>query len=92
MRWFAKKGLTGQLSVRYQRIDEPSPLLIARSGAFDGNYFEPPSTMSQMGFSAGCWRITGRVRTVSLSFVVQVVLGEGQAAERSGPRLREARG
>jgi hypothetical protein len=76
LRWFAKKGLTGRLSVRYQRIDAPSPLLVARSGTFDGDYFEPPSTMSQMGFSAGCWRITGRVLTVRLTFVVQVVMGE----------------
>ena len=77
MRWFAKEGLTGRFSVRYQRIDQPSALLVARTGYLgNGNYGEALSTMSQMAFSPGCWRITGRVRDVSLSFVVQVLLGD----------------
>ena len=78
MRWFAKEGLSGSvLAVRYRRIDQPSALLLARTGSLsNGNYGQPLSTMSQMSFSAGCWRVTGRVRKVSLGFVVRVVLGD----------------
>jgi hypothetical protein len=75
--WFAARALSGStLRVRYRRVDEPSTTLVARTGALDnGNYGQPLSTMSQMSFLAGCWRITGLAGKVSLSFVVQVVLG-----------------
>ena len=76
MLWYARKGLAGQLVVRYRRINEPSGPLTARSGYFSGRYGEPNSTMSQMSFVPGCWQITGRVRKVQLRFVVWVVLNE----------------
>ena len=75
MRWFAKSGLPGSFSVRYWRLDEPSAILVARAGSFGYSYGAVRSTMSQMSFSAGCWRIVGRVRNASLSFVVQVEPG-----------------
>jgi hypothetical protein len=75
MRWFAKSGVSGSFGVRYWRLDEPSAVLVARAGSFGYSYGAVRSTMSQMSFSAGCWRIVGRLRNVSLSFVVQVAQG-----------------
>ena len=75
MRWFAKSGLPGTFSVRYWKLDEPSAILVARAGSFGYSYGAVRSTMSEMSFAAGCWRIVGRLRNASLSFVVQVESG-----------------
>jgi hypothetical protein len=74
--WLPRKGFTGQLTVRGERLDGPGKLNVisvnwgyASSGpAADGSW------ASAVRFpSAGCWRITGRVRDVSLTYVVRVV-------------------
>lgn len=75
MLWVAKEGVSGSLRVQYRALDPPSPLVTARAGMLTG-YDRPNATMSQMSFSPGCWQITGRAQDVSLSFVVQVVLGD----------------
>lgn len=75
MRWFARSGLPGTFSVRYWKLDGPSAILVARAGSFGYSYGAVRSTMSQMSFAVGCWRIVGRLRNVSLSFVVQVESG-----------------
>jgi hypothetical protein len=72
--WAAKEGLSGRLAAKYRVVDSPATPLTARTGWFSG-YERPNSTMSQMSFKPGCWQITGRVRDVSLSFVVEVMLG-----------------
>jgi hypothetical protein len=75
LRWWAKDGVSGRLSVRYRPLDPPSAPLTARSGTFLGE--DRQSTMSQMSFEPGCWQITGRLLDATLSFVVQVVRGSG---------------
>jgi hypothetical protein len=74
MRWRAKEGGSAPFTVRYRLLDPPSAPLTARTGTFGGSY-GPASTMSQMGFTAGCWQITGRLRDVNLGFVTKVVIG-----------------
>lgn len=71
MRWLASPGVSGPLTVWYRLLDPPSAPLTARTGTLNGS----DSTMSQMSFEPGCWQITGRLDDVSLSFVVQVMLG-----------------
>lgn len=65
-------GLFSPLAVRYVRIDVRGPVLDAREvpGTLTG--FPGPSWASRMSFTVGCWKITGRVADVSLSFVVKV--------------------
>jgi hypothetical protein len=71
--WIAR-GVHGDLEVQVQRLDAPAPVLSPDvvSGRLSGWF--GPSWASRMRFSsAGCWRVTGRVDDVSLSFVVKVV-------------------
>lgn len=65
----------GHLTVEYRMFDSAGPPLTARTST--DTLYGPASTMAQMGFTPGCWQITGRVGDLSLSFVVQVVLGTG---------------
>lgn len=71
--WLPHRGLTGQLEVRGERLDRPGELHVL--GAFWGHSSTGRgSWMSPVEFpSLGCWRITGRVGDVSLTYVVQVV-------------------
>ena len=62
-----------------ERIDAAAPPLQAlgvNTGSFAGA--ANPSHMSPVGFpSAGCWRLTARLRDLSLVYVVQVVVASG---------------
>lgn len=71
--WAGKEGLDGKMVVRYRKLYPPSEWLTTlRTGWFREGYRVWPS---QMDFTPGCWQIVGRIRDVSLSFVVSVVLG-----------------
>ena len=62
----------GPLTVKGERLDAPSPpmrVLAVRWGT--GNSWRTASTFP----SEGCWRITGRVDDIALSYVVKVVAG-----------------
>lgn len=77
--WVAKEwGRT--LSVNYRTLDTPSAPITAPvvSGTLSG--YDGPSWASRMSFQPGCWQISGRLGDVSLSFVVQVVLGNNSGA------------
>jgi hypothetical protein len=77
MIWGAN-GVDGKFSVRYQRLDVPATTIAAETIRGTWHGFEgTASWASRMYFSEGCWRVTGRVRDVSLSFVVQVVRPPG---------------
>jgi hypothetical protein len=74
--WLPRKGFTGQLTVRGERLDAPGKLEVL--GVFWGYASSGPaatgSWASAVRFpTAGCWRITGRVRDIALSYVVKVV-------------------
>jgi hypothetical protein len=75
--WLPRKGFTGTLTVRGERIDAPGRLNVL---SVNWGYSYAPgkqprgSWASAVTFpSEGCWRITGRVRDVSLTYVVRVV-------------------
>lgn len=72
--WVAKQWLSG-LAVHYRMLDPPSAPVTAQvvSGTLSG--YDGPSWASRMSFQPGCWQISGRLGDVSLSFVVQVMLG-----------------
>jgi hypothetical protein len=73
--WWAV-GVKGRLTIRGQRLDARSPPLWARIGSgwpqsgFRGSAFWASAVFFP---SEGCWKVTGRVRDISLSFVVKVV-------------------
>jgi hypothetical protein len=74
--WLPRKGFTGQLTVRGERLDAPGRLEVL--GVFWGYASSGPaangSWASAVRFpSAGCWRITGRVQDIALTYVVRVV-------------------
>jgi len=75
--WLPREGFTGVLTVRGERLDAPSPLM--KVLAVNWGYSYPSgrgSWASAVTFpSEGCWRISGRVGDVSLSYVVKVVAG-----------------
>ena len=78
--WLPHRGFPDSLAVRGERLDAASPPL--RVLSVNWGYSIVPgrprigSWASAVKFpSAGCWRITGRVRDISLSYVVEVVAG-----------------
>jgi hypothetical protein len=74
--WLPRKGFTGRLTVRGERLDAPGKLdvLSVNWGYASSGPAANGSWASAVRFpSAGCWRITGRVRDISLSYVVKVV-------------------
>jgi hypothetical protein len=75
---WAATGVEGPLLVRYQRLDVAATAITAETIRGTWHGFEgTASWASRMYFSEGCWKVTGRVRDVSLSFVVQVVRPPG---------------
>jgi hypothetical protein len=73
--WVPRKGFTGTLSVRGVRLDRPGRMrVLGVNWGYDS--FGRGSWASAVAFpAAGCWRVTGRVGRIALSFVVRVVAG-----------------
>jgi hypothetical protein len=75
--WLPRKGFTGKLVVHGERLDAPGRLnVLSVNWGYSYAPGKPPrgSWASAVTFpSQGCWRITGRVRDVSLTYVVRVV-------------------
>jgi hypothetical protein len=73
--WWAA-GLKGRLAIRGERLDARSPPPATQSASawpptrFRGSAFWTSIVLFP---AEGCWKITGRVRDVSLSFVVRVL-------------------
>jgi hypothetical protein len=75
--WLPHRGFPDALAVRGERLDAPSPPMRVL-GVYWGHASSGPaakgSWASAVKFpSEGCWRITGRVQDVTLSYVVKVV-------------------
>jgi hypothetical protein len=68
--WYRAQGLRGTLTITGKRIDAPAPPLRAHSSN-DGEMGFQPSTL--IFPTEGCWELTGKVDTTSLSFVIRVV-------------------
>lgn len=67
-------GIKGVLTVRGERLDSPSPPMHVRGVHWGYSSTGRGGWASAVQFpTEGCWRITGRVRDVSLTFVVKVV-------------------
>jgi hypothetical protein len=73
--WTPSRGLRGDLVVRGERLDAPGRLLVLSvnwGSSSDGRV----GWASAVKFpSEGCWRLTGRVGDIALSYVVKVVAG-----------------
>jgi hypothetical protein len=75
--WLPKKGWGGNLTVRGERLDAPGRMHVlnvfwghsyVNGRRIRGSWMTPVELPSE-----GCWRITGRVADISLSYVVKVV-------------------
>jgi hypothetical protein len=73
--WLPRKGFTGRLTVRGERLDAAAPPLrvLAVYWGYDTQTGRGGWATPVVFLSDGCWRITGRVGDVSLSYVVRVV-------------------
>ena len=72
---WAAKPMFGKLTVRLERLDEPTPAVTVEtvSGSLSG--WGGPSWAARMRFpTPGCWLVRGRVADIALSYVVEVVL------------------
>jgi hypothetical protein len=69
-------GFTGTLTVRGERLDAPSPPMRVLGVHWGHSSSGGSGWASAVLFpSEGCWRISGRVGDVSLTYVVRVVAG-----------------
>ena len=72
--WIPRTGLDGTLRVTGQRLDAPSPPMRVLAVTWSYSSAGKGSWASAVVFpSEGCWRLTGRVEDVSLTYVVRVV-------------------
>jgi hypothetical protein len=76
--WSPRRGLRGRLVVSGRRLDASSPpmrVLGVHWGYAYSGFSRRGGWASAVTFPSGegCWRITGRVRRVTLSYVVRVV-------------------
>jgi hypothetical protein len=71
--WLPRKGFSGDLTVRGERLDAPGQMRVLSVNwgySSDGR----GSWASAVTFpDEGCWRLTGRVGDISLTYVVKVV-------------------
>jgi hypothetical protein len=72
--WWAI-GVTGRLTIRGERLDARAPPISERGSSGWPPGFRGSAFWASIVFfpTEGCWRVTGRVRDISLSFVVEVV-------------------
>jgi hypothetical protein len=85
MKWGWRRAVRGQLRIEGRRLDEPAPPLRA----------DIPAGYSDFGFQSsalifptpGCWEVTGRVGTASLTFVTFVQrIGDGPSTRADATR------
>jgi hypothetical protein len=73
--WIPHRGLTGRLTVLGERLDAPSPPLKVLNVFWGHSSTGKWSWATPVEFpSEGCWRITGRVNDVTLTYVGRVVV------------------
>jgi hypothetical protein len=72
--WQPQRGLTGTLTVRGERLDAPSAPMKVLGVVWGHDSYGRGGWASAVKFpSEGCWRISGRVRDITLSYVVRVI-------------------
>jgi hypothetical protein len=70
MKWGWRRAVRGQLRIEGRRLDEPAPPLRAQIPAGYGDFGFQSSAL--IFPTPGCWEVTGRVGTASLTFVTLV--------------------
>ncbi len=71
--WIPHRGLTGRLTVRGERLDAPSPPLKVLGANWGYSSSGKGGWATAVEFpSEGCWRISGRVNDVTLTYVGRV--------------------
>jgi len=85
MKWGWRRGVRGQLRIEGRRLDESAPPLRADIPAGYGDFGFQSSAL--IFPTAGCWEVTGRVGTASLTFVTFVQrIGEGPSTRADATR------
>ena len=69
--WLPHGVVTRELTVKGERLDAPSSPMRVLAVRWGGGSWRTASTFP----SEGCWRITGRLGDITLSYVVKVVAG-----------------
>lgn len=75
------RAVSGQLKIEGRRLDAPAPPLRAEIGANDA---DSDFVATSLVFSTpGCWEVTGRVGSASVTFVTMVTkIGDGPSGRR----------
>jgi len=71
--WWSGPGISDALTIQGRRIDAPAPPLAARiPSGYEGGGFQATGIIFP---TVGCWEVTGKAGTASLTFVIRVVEG-----------------
>jgi hypothetical protein len=85
MKWGWRRAVRGQLRIEGRRLDESAPPLRADIPAGYGDFGFQSSAL--IFPTPGCWEVTGRVGTASLTFVTLVQrIGKGPTARTDATR------
>ena len=85
MKWGWRRGVRGQLRIEGRRLDESAPPLRADIPAGYGDFGFQSSAL--IFPTPGCWEVTGRVGTASLTFVTLVQrIGVGPSTRTNATR------
>jgi hypothetical protein len=80
MKWGWRRAVRGQLRIEGRRLDGPAPPLRAEIPAGYGDFGFQSSAL--IFPTTGCWEVTGRVGTASLTFVTLVErIGKGPSTQ-----------
>jgi hypothetical protein len=85
MKWGWRRAVRGQLRIEGRRLDGPAGPLRSEIPAGYGDFGFQSSAL--IFPTPGCWEVTGRVGTASLTFVTRVKrIGEGPASRATATR------
>jgi hypothetical protein len=87
--WFAA-GIDGGIAVVAQRLDASAASLRTQAVLGSPAGFRGSGAWADRVWfsSAGCWKLTGRIRDVSLSYVVEVILEPTNLRQRAHTELK----
>ena len=68
--WYRGNGVRGKLTIQGKRLDAPAPPLRADFSDYGDTGFQPSEVIFP---TEGCWEVTGKVGSASVTFVTRVV-------------------
>ena len=68
--WYRAQGLRGTLTITGKRIDAQAPPLRTDFSDYGQTGFQPSTLIFP---TEGCWEVTGKVDTTSVTFVIRVI-------------------